>query len=152
MPPRAPRPEDVVSPEAIIRRAYELLSGRAADARDWESWRALHAPGARLIPLEKPGSGSLVARVFTPDEFIASRTPFLSQHDFYEWETARHENRFGSLAHVWSHYDAAATLRGTPIIRRGVNSIQLWDDGARWWIVSVMWDAVAALQLPSQPK
>jgi len=26
-----------------------------------------------------------------------------------------------------------------------VNSIQLWNDGARWWILSVLWDAVAAL-------
>ena len=59
--------------------------------------------------------------------------------------TARREDRFGAFAHVWSNYDAAAAMRGTPIIRRGVNSIQLWNDGARWWILSVLWDAVAAL-------
>ena len=149
MPSSAPRPEDVASPEAIVRRAYELLSGRASDVRDWVSWKALHAPGARLMPLEKSSTGALVARVFTPDEFIASRSPFLAQHDFYEWETARMEDRFGAFAHVWSSYDAAAAMRGTPIIRRGVNSIQLWHDGARWWILSVLWDAVAAVTASS---
>ena len=150
MTPRAPRPEDVATPEAIIRRAYALLSGRANEARDWESWKALHAPGARLIPLEKGATGELVARVFSPEEFIASRSAFLAQQDFYEWETDRREDRFGDLVHVWSSYDAAATMHGAPIIRRGVNSIQLWFDGARWWIVSVMWDAVAALTVPDR--
>ena len=150
MTPRAVRPEDVSSTEAIIRRAYAFLSGRADEARDWESWKALHAPGARLIPLEKGPDGALVARVYSPEEFIASRSPFLAQHGFYEWETARREDRFGAFAHVWSSYDAAATMHGTPIIRRGVNSIQLWFDGARWWIVSVMWDAVAAIIPPDR--
>jgi hypothetical protein len=141
----SPSPQDVASPEAIIRRAYELLSGRAREARDWDSWKALHAPGARLIPLERGTDGKLVARVFTPEEFIASRALFLSQNDFHEWESARVEQRFGAFAHVWSTYEAAAALHGTPIIRRGVNSIQLWDDGARWWILSVLWDAAAAI-------
>ena len=145
MSPSVPRPQDVASPDAIIRRAYELLSGRATDVRDWDAWKALHGPGARLIPLERSAEGKLVARVLAPDEFIASRSPFLAQQDFYEWETARKEDRFGAFAHVWSNYDAAAAMRGTPIIRRGVNSIQLWNDGARWWILSVLWDAVAAL-------
>ena len=140
-----PRPQDVASPDAIIRRAYELLSGRAPGP-----WSAFHASQsrtsvARLIPLERSAEGKLAARVLAPDEFIASRSPFLAQQDFYEWETARREDRFGAFAHVWSNYDAAVAMRGTPIIRRGVNSIQLWNDGARWWILSVLWDAVAAL-------
>jgi hypothetical protein len=23
---------------------------------------------------------------------------------------------------------------------RGVNSIQLWNDGRRWWVVSIFWE------------
>jgi len=30
-----------------------------------------------------------------------------------------------------------------------VNSIQLWDDGTRFWILSVAWDAVEALNAVS---
>lgn len=33
---------------------------------------------------------------------------------------------------------------------RGINSIQLFDDGNRWWIVSVYWQAETPdLPLPS---
>lgn len=41
---------------------------------------------------------------------------------------------------------AARTPGGEPI-RSGANSIQLWNDGSRWWILSVMWDAVNAAAL-----
>jgi hypothetical protein len=135
---------DTATPESIIRTLYGLLSGRASEPRDWERWRALHAPGARLIPIEAGDGGVPVARVMTPDEYIASRSPFFAQADFFEWETDRRELRFGRLVHVWSGYEAAYEPGGNPI-RRGVNSIQLWNDGARWWILSVAWDAVEAM-------
>ena len=80
----------------------------------------------------------------TPDDFIASRTPFFSQNDFFEWETKREERRYGQLLHVWSSYEAAHEPGGN-LIRRGVNSIQLYNDGARWWILTVAWDTVEAI-------
>ncbi len=135
---------DAATTESTIRTSYELLSGKAHEPRDWDRWRALHAPGARLIPIETGPQGGRTARVMTPDEFIASRTPFLSQNDFYEWETERQELRYGTLVHVWSSYEAAHE-RGGPLIRKGVNSIQLWDDGMRWWILSISWDTVEAI-------
>ncbi|HEY8163969.1 MAG TPA: hypothetical protein VIF83_00305 [Gemmatimonadaceae bacterium] len=136
--------DDYASIEGIIRTDYELISGRASEPRDWDRWRTTLAPGARLIPIELADDGTRVARVMTPDEYIASRTPLLAKGDFFEWETAREELRCGSLAHVWSSYEAAHEPGGPPI-RKGINSIQLWHDGARWWILSVAWDAVEAI-------
>lgn len=133
-----------MTPEAIIRAAYAFLSGRASEPRDWNGWRALHAAGARLIPIETGNDGERIARVLTPDEYIASRSPFFAANDFFEWETDREERIYGSLAQVWSTYAAAHEPGGKPI-RKGVNSIQLWHDGQRWWILSVAWDAVEAL-------
>jgi hypothetical protein len=138
-------PEEVATTEAIIRIAYRLLSGRAAEPRQWDRWRALFAPGARLIPLETGPDGMVIARVMTPEEYIESRTPFFSQHDFFEWETDREELGSGRLAHVWSSYQAAHAPGGRAI-RRGVNSVQLWHDGMRWWILSIAWDAAAAAE------
>lgn len=135
---------DTATPQSIIDTAYTLISGRIQDARDWDRWRNLHAPDAHLIPIEKNDDGTRVARVMTPDEFIASRSKFFAKQDFFEWETAREERRYGSLAQVWSSYDAGTEPGGAPI-RRGVNSIQLWHDGKRWWILSISWDAVEAL-------
>ncbi|HVF38623.1 MAG TPA: hypothetical protein VM939_01905 [Gemmatimonadaceae bacterium] len=137
---------DTRTPESIIHAAYALISGRASEPRDWNRWRELHAPGARLIPIEAGADGAPFARVMTADEFIASRSPFFAENDFFEWETAREERHFGALVHVWSSYDAARERGGSPI-RRGVNSIQLWNDGRRWWILSVAWDAIAAMKV-----
>lgn len=140
------RPDEASSPERIIAVNYQLISGRADESRDWERWKTLFSPGARMIPIERNSDGHATARVMTPDEYIASRTPILATGDFYEWETARAERRAGRMAHVWSSYEAARVPYGTPI-RRGVNSIQLWNDGTRWWILSVTWDAIAAAEV-----
>jgi hypothetical protein len=140
------RPEDVASPEAIVVAVYEVLSGRAGETRDWDRWRPLYAPNARLIPIEGDGDGPSASRVLSPEEYIESRAAILAAGDFYEWETGREELRSGSIAHVWSKYEAARTPGGEPI-RRGANSIQLWNDGKRWWILSVVWDAVNAASL-----
>lgn len=136
---------DVGSPEAIIHAAYALISGKAGEERDWDRWRSLHVDGARLIPFETGDDGSPVARVLTPEGFVASRSAFFAKHDFFEWETDRTEFRYGRLAHVWSRYEASHEPQGQPI-RKGVNSIQLWNDGSRWWILSVAWDAIEALE------
>lgn len=140
------RAEDVASPEAVVAAVYEVLSGRAGEERDWVRWRSLYAANARLIPIEKDAEGTTAPRVLSPEEYIESRRPLLAAGDFYEWETTREELRSGSIAHVWSIYEAARTPRGEPI-RRGANSIQLWNDGSRWWILSVTWDAVNAAEL-----
>jgi hypothetical protein len=129
--------------KTIIDRAYELISGPAGEPRDWDSWRKLHDLGARLIPIE---GDMRVANVMTPEQFIASRSPFFETTGFFEWETGRHEMQFGRLAQVWSEYVASHEPGGEPI-RKGVNSIQLWNDGTRWWILSVAWDAVEALNV-----
>lgn len=141
-PPEA-RPADVVTPRTIVNAMYEIISGRADEPRDWDRMRTLYAPGARLVPIERDREGRLVARVFSPEEYIESRTPMLTANDFFEWETGHEERRSGSIVHVWSSYDAARTPGGD-VIRRGVNSIQLWNDGSRWWILSETWDAVTA--------
>jgi hypothetical protein len=138
--------EEVSSPREIIDAAYRLISGRTGEARDWDRWRKLHAPGARLIPIERNHDGASFANVMSAEEFIASRSRFFAQQSFFEWETAREERQFGALTQVWSSYEAAEEPGG-PTIRRGVNSFQLWNDGTRWWIVSVAWDAIAALDV-----
>jgi hypothetical protein len=134
---------DAESSESIVHTAYALISGRAGETRDWKRWKSLHAPGARLIPIEAVGDELRAPNVMNTDEYIASRSPFFEKQSFYEWETSREELRRGQLVHVWSNYEAAEEPGGK-VIRRGVNSIQLWDDGTRYWILSVAWDAVDA--------
>src|SRR5690554_5242511 len=44
------RKEDVSSLDAILAALYDVISGPAGQARDWNRFRSLFAPGARLIP------------------------------------------------------------------------------------------------------
>ena len=129
---------DVVSIDAILKAMYETISGRAGQKRDWERDRALHHPRALLAPVRQ-ASGGPAAGVFTFDEFVASRAPFLEANDFHEIEVARREWRFGAIAHVLSVYEARRAPGGE-LLRRGVNSLQLTHDGERWWILSCIWD------------
>ena len=47
--------------------------------------------------------------------------------------------RFGNVAHVWSTY-ASSREPGGDVFGRGINSIQLYHDGSRWWITSWIFD------------
>lgn len=137
------RPEDVATTEAIISAVYELISGKAGERRDWNRLKTLYLPDARLIPFEADSDGRAVPNVMTIDQFIETRSRFFEKESFFEWETDSRMYVCGSMAHVWSSYEAGRTLHG-PLIRRGVNSIQLWNDGSRWWILTTAWDAVDA--------
>jgi len=59
--------------------------------------------------------------------------------DFYEYETGREEFRFGRWVHAISAYVSTRALDQPPFAR-GINSIQLWFDGGRWWVMGVIWD------------
>ena len=58
---------------------------------------------------------------------------------FFEREIHRITRRFGNIAHVFSTYESRLTPDG-PITDRGINSLQLFWDGTRWWIASATWD------------
>jgi len=131
------RREDVNSIEGIVKALYEVISGPAGE-RDWERERTLLHPSARLMPTRKEDERGVVD-VFDCDGYIASRSPFFAANDFYEVEIAHRIERFGNIAHVWSTYEGRRSPEG-PSFFRGINSIQLFHDGGRWWVMSVMWD------------
>jgi hypothetical protein len=132
---------DTVSIDAIIKALYESISGPAGAPRQWERDRALYAPGALLIPMRPPTAdmGSASAEMLDFEGYVRSRTPFFAASSFYEVEIARKEFHFGAMAHVLSVYEGRDAPNGK-ILKRGINSIQLFHDGARWWVASIMWD------------
>ena len=133
-----PRREDVESIDGILKAMYETISGPAGP-RDWDRERSLFAPGARLQPTRPKEDGGGILDMLDIEGYIASRTPFFAQDDFYEVEVSRRVDRFGNIAQVWSRYEGRRSVDGEPFMR-GTNSIQLFHDGDRWWVVSVLWD------------
>jgi hypothetical protein len=130
---------DTASIDSVITAMYESISGFAGQPRDWERDRRLYAPGARLVPTRTLPGGGAAADVFDIDGYIESRTPFFAENDFFEIEIARQEFRFGNMAHVLSAYEGRKSPGGE-LVKRGINSIQLFHDGKRWWVVSILWD------------
>src|SRR6266545_1502914 len=59
---------------------------------------------------------------------------------FFEREVARRADCFGNVCHVFSTYESRHAPLDEKPFARGVNSIQLLNDGKRWWIASVTWE------------
>ena len=135
-------PADVATIDSIITAAYDAISGPAGKKRDWDRERSLYIPGARLIPTAmKAGTENmdLAPHILDIEGFIARVEPFFEESGFYEKEIARRTEQFGQMAHVWSTYESCHNEDDPEPFMRGINSIQLFNDGKRWWIVSIYW-------------
>jgi hypothetical protein len=130
---------DVASLDGVVQALYEVISGPTGEPRDWARERKLFVPGARLIPTRLGGDGRPVADVFDLDGYIASRSPMFEKDSFFEVEVARRTFQFGNIAHLLSAYELRRAPEEKPFLR-GVNSIQLFHDGERWWVLSIAWD------------
>ncbi len=135
-------PSDVASIDAIITAAYDVISGPAGKKRDWHRERSLFIPGARLIPTAKKTGEEdvdLAPQVLDVDAYIARVEPYFQKNGFFEKAIACRTERFGNIAHVWSTYESRYNPDDDEPFMRGVNSIQLFYDGSRWWIVTIYW-------------
>jgi hypothetical protein len=135
----AAKPADVKSMDAIMAALYDVISGPAGQKRDWDRMRSLFAPGARLIPAAKRSSGEVTARVLSVEDYISHAQPFFDKEGFFESEVARRVEQYAHIAHVFSTYESRHEKAGKPFAR-GINSIQLLNDGKRWWIVTIYWE------------
>lgn len=133
--------------EGIIDTLYAAVSAAAGEPRDWERFRTLFLPGARMIPTNRAihhGQGGHPPDVMDVETFIRTTAPVLEPMDFFEVQVAMRVERFGCIAHVWSTYDSRHAPDAAEPFARGINSIQLYYDGARWWVVNVFWDSERA--------
>lgn len=137
-------PADVASIDAIIAAAYDSISGPAGEKRDWKRVRSLFIPGAPLVPtLKEPGAtsfeGQIAPQMLDVEAFIARSAPYFEKDGFFEKEIARRTEQFGNIAHAWSTYESRHKADDSEAFMRGINSIQLFYDGSRWWIVTIYW-------------
>ena len=138
-PQPGPRPADVATVDSIIAALYDVISGPAGQARDWDRFRHLFAAGARLIPAAPRRDGSAPVAL-SPDDYVQRANDTLVKNGFFEREVARRAEAFGTVVHVFSTYDSKRTPNDATPFARGINSIQVMKHADRWWIVTVMWD------------
>jgi hypothetical protein len=132
------RPGDVDSIDHIIAALYDVISGPAG-TRDWDRMRSLFIPEARLIPTGKR-DGGVFYRALNVEEYVTRAGANFQQSGFYESEVSRLAEQFGNIAHVFSTYESRHD-KAQPPFARGINSIQLFNDGKRWWVVTIFWDS-----------
>ena len=134
-------PKDVSSPEALIAAVYDVISGPAGQKRNWDRMRTLFVPDARMIATGKRQSGEITRRVMSVEDYINSSGPYLEKEGFFENEIGSTREQFGNIVHVFSAYETKKTATDEKPFMRGINSIQLWNDGKRWWVITILWQS-----------
>jgi hypothetical protein len=89
------------------------------------------------------GIASAVMNARSVDQYVAAASSGQPRGGFSEREIARTSEAFGSIMQVFSTYEARRDSSDTHPTR-GINSFQLFNDGHRWWVVTVLWDTERA--------
>jgi len=131
---------DVDSIEHVLGAVYASISGPAGHRGDWDRFRSLFIADARLISVNASGQKEVAPRVLTLEQFIERASTNSATTAFFERELARHVDQFAHIAQVFSTYESRHSLDSKPFAR-GINSFQLMNDGKRWWIVTIYWEA-----------
>jgi hypothetical protein len=155
--PVAKKTSDVDTVDHLLASLYDVISGPAGKAREWDRFRSLFLPDARLgvIRPDIPATSADPARkgdiVFlSPDMYAERDDSYFKTHGFFERSIANRVEEFGNLVHVWSTYESRRAENDQPFAR-GVNSIQIVHAQGRFWLASVVWDEErSGLTLPQK--
>ena len=131
--------EKVQSMDSTLSTLYAVISGEKGEERDWELFRFLFHPDAKLIPSGKNEAGVHLARYMSPEDYVKGSGKWLVENGFFEKEIHRSVHTFGNISKVFSTYESFRSEADTAPIMRGINSIQLLNDGERWWIINIYW-------------
>jgi hypothetical protein len=143
-------PKDVETADALVTSLYDVISGPAGKPRNWERMYSLFFPGALLIRTAPGKSGKLEALSMSPKDYVDRAGKYFETHPFFERETARKTHSQGDLQQIFSSYESSEDPAFTKPFAHGVNSIEMFHDGTRWWIMLVMWEEDApAAQKPN---
>lgn len=132
--------EKVRTLDLTIETLYDVISGEKGEPRDWELFKYLFHPDARLIPSGKsPEGNEYRARYITAEEYVASSGKYLVENGFFEKEIHRKTDTFGNITQVFSTYESFRSEKDKEPFMRGINSIQLLNTGSRWYIINIYW-------------
>jgi hypothetical protein len=133
-------PADVGSIEGMLSAVYACISGTVGTPRQWSRFRTLFDPNARFLATRV----NLETHAVTPvgrsvQEFVDAGDVNMTRNGFTERELGHAIHRFGNVASVLSGYEGTLASTGQ-VAGRGVNFIQLYFDGKRWWVLTIAWD------------
>lgn len=131
-------PEHLKSVEAIVNAAFETISGPRGQDRDWDKYRELFFPEARMYSARVVHATSIVGGL-SVDDFIAAEGKYLRGTGYFEKPLNMRIEKFSNIAHVRSVYEARRNAEDEKPYLRGIYSIQLVYTAGRWWILNMLW-------------
>jgi len=137
VPPAAARPEDVATVDGIVRAYYDVITGPPGQPRQWSRDRSLYIPDLRFVATGV-AKNQPYARVMDHQAFVDATDSEFVHEGFYEREVRRVTRAYGNITQVWSTYEERRAPDG-PVQGRGINALQLFWDGKRWWVASAIW-------------
>jgi hypothetical protein len=145
-----PPPPQIVGPDgrsvdAIVTALYQSISCGPEVEPNWERMSSLFLPGAKIVPPKAKSDAPIT--VLDGNAFrdrvkslLASWKQKGESTALYENEVARQEQCFGRVCQIFSTFETRHAPGDPKPMYRGIHSIQLVNDGSRWWIVSLAWD------------
>jgi hypothetical protein len=123
--------------DSIVTNLYSSISGDKTKERDWEHFKNLFHKDARVIYYD--GKKDTLISV-TPKEYATKISEYLKTNNFYEREIFRKVDTYGPITQVFSTYESSVSDdKKVKPFEKGINSIQLLNDGRRWWVISIYW-------------
>ncbi|MBS1502366.1 MAG: hypothetical protein JST32_09920 [Bacteroidetes bacterium] len=131
--------DDVGTLDGIIKAYYDVVSVKKGEKVSYERDSLLHIQGVRVGSAGIDAKGNPVLHFTTLKEFHRESDAYEEKEGFYEHETARTVQNIRNIYHVWSTYESSHE-KGGKIVAQGVNSIELYFDGKRFWILGWYYD------------
>lgn len=123
----------------LIDDFYGIISGKIEEERNWDSFRTLFFTNAHLMSTRVNSNNECTSIPVDIDSYIIGLDKFLRTNDFYEYGLNYEINVFSNIAHVYSEYEAKRSLEDTEPMKKGVNIVQLINDGQKWKILNMLW-------------
>ena len=139
--PAAKKASDVDTVGHLLTSLYDVISGPAGKARDWDRFRSLFLPDGRLGVIRAGTSERTSDAAFlTPGMYVERDDPYFKTHGFFERGIANRVEEFGNLVQVWSTYESRHAENDQQPFARGVNALQIVHAQGRFWVASILWD------------
>jgi len=126
----------------LLDELYAVVSFEEGSEPNWQGLEHLFSVHARITRVTPEGVDYLTPQSFL--EMTQNMLEFGAYTSFYEFEVARRIDQFGDVAQVWSLYETRRNRSARDALSRGVNSIQLVRENARWKVLSLFWDDARA--------
>lgn len=123
----------------IIKAYYDVVTVEKGGKVYYERDSLLHWPNVMVGSTSVSKSGKMTFHYMSLKEYHQRSDASLAAKGFDEREISRKVEQFGTIYHVWSTYESRNTHNG-PVIERGINSIEMFFDGTRFWILGWFYD------------